>query len=407
MNSDNNLRKSGKEQNWCNSKSSQYLGAKLWMAFGFLLMCYSSCIEPFEAEIDQYEDLLVVDGRISTAPGPYEVRLSKASSIRKTEFLALRDATIEIVDDQGNSEVLKEVEDGVYQTDPNGIQGTVGNTYQLKISTGSANYKSAPEKLIAPLPIKKVYQEVSSQFSTEDPELAGFQFYVDSDMTGTDTDYFLWDLETTYKYNVDFEIPFVYSGAIVPFSRPDSFFTCWKTEPIKDIYTFDISNLSQPVLERLPLNFVGVDTRQLSIRYSLFVKQYSVSKEAFDFWSALQDQNDNQGSLYSSLPYQIRGNITNTSNADEPVLGYFMAAGVSDKRIYVDPFPGSFSYGICQHADPAAAQWDIRGLRWSRRSSWPIFLAQSPNGVLEVPLDECVDCRSVGGTIFKPSWWVE
>jgi len=32
----------------------------------------------------------------------------------------------------------------------------------------------------------------------------------------------------------------------------------------------------------------------------------------------------------------VRGNVNNIADIEEPVLGYFMVAGVSEKRIYTD-----------------------------------------------------------------------
>ncbi len=70
-------------------------------------------------------------------------------------------------------------------------------------------------------------------------------------------------------------------------------------------------------------------------RYSILVKQYSLSEEAFRFWNNLKESNESTGTLYDSQPFQVTGNIRSMEDPFEPVLGYFDMSLVSKKRIFI------------------------------------------------------------------------
>ena len=46
--------------------------------------------------------------------------------------------------------------------------------------------------------------------------------------------------------------------------------------------------------------------------------------------------NQNQGALFDPIPYSLTGNIKCVSDRNLPILGYFIVAGASEKRIFID-----------------------------------------------------------------------
>ncbi|MBK7408927.1 MAG: DUF4249 family protein [Saprospirales bacterium] len=238
-------------------------------------------------------------------------------------------------------------------------------------------------------------------------DIMGYQFYLDASLQNEENSYFLWKLTETYKFNVDFFIPSYYAGQILPFPNPDSLFTCYKTEDVKDIFTFNTERLTAPQIQGLPLHYVDTGTRKLFLRYSLLIKQYSISKEANEFWENIKKQNSGLGALYAIQPFQIRGNIRNVLDEEEVVLGYFMAAGYTENRIFVNRPPGvAFHYPKCEIGEPGP--FDLAPLWHSKPSSWPIYLSQDPDGgAIKVLSKLCVDCRAHGAALEKPDFWIE
>jgi hypothetical protein len=379
-----------------------------WLLFPLLLLLPWQCVDPFLPDLKDNENLLVVEGAISNAPGPYVVTLSRTKGINYPFPEPLSGAIVTLVEEGGEQEALEETAPGSYSTSPSGIQGKAGKKYKISIVTADGlAYESAYEEILAAEPIDAVYAEVERRVDPEFAyDLAGYQFYLDASIQNQDNKYFLWKLTETYKFNADLLIPFYYEGQTLPFPKPDSLFTCYKTSDVKDIFVFDAKRLTNPNIQRLPLHFVDTEDRRLYLRYSLLTKQFVISKAAYEFWSNIKKQNSGLGALYTSQPFQIRGNIKNMEDPDEAVLGFFMAAGYSENRIFVDPPPGiAFHFSLCMIGEPEI--YEMRTLPRTKPSTWPIYLAESPGGAIGLPDQSCVDCRLKNATIEKPGYWIE
>ena len=367
------------------------------------------CVEPFSPELKGNEELLVIEGIISNAPGPYVLKISTTSGVGEPFQKPLEGAQVSIIEQGGEEEQLVETKPGKYETSATGFQGVVGKSYKVSIKTpGGGEYESAFEKILPPEAIDSVYAAVESRIDLNyTHDLIGYQFYIDATVDNEENKYFLWKLTETYKFNVDLIIPFYYSGQILPFPDPDSLFTCYKTEDVRDIFTFSLGNLSEPRIQAWPLHYVDTQVKKLYLRYSLLTKQYTISKEAFEFWENIKKQNSGLGALYATQPFQIRGNMRNVLDEDEAVLGYFMAAGYSEKRIFVSrPSGVPFFYDICVLGEPGP--FDFLPLYRSKPSSWPILLGQSPDGgAIKIAHRLCLDCTAHGATLEKPEFWTE
>jgi len=236
----------------------------------------------------------------------------------------------------------------------------------------------------------------------EEPEVPGYQFHVTTEAAENPENYFLWLLEAVYKYESAFTLDYVYAGqGVEAYPNPTEFMTCWRTDPINEIFTFNTALLAQPLVEQLPLHFVRADERELSIRYSLLVRQLTISEEAYNFWNKLQRQVENQESLYNSQPFQIRGNVYNTNDPDEAVLGFFMVAGQDDQRVYVDhPSELGLSFSYCE---PDYMSYAFLGL--FNPGVWPIYIYEDPSGGRALANEDCFDCRKLGGTTSRPVFW--
>ncbi len=382
--------------------------------FFAILLCLAffqlhSCKEKYWPELDKYEDVLVVDGMITNKPGPYTVRLSVSAPIDSAELIPFTDCQLIISDDIGNTENLIETEPGVYMTSPDGLRGIIGRKYQLQISSPEGeNYTSAYEELKAPVGIDSVYGVIEYRQDEKIPyELVGYQFYLDAEMAEQDSSYFLWRADATYHYQSDFTIRWYYDGTLNWFHGPDSLYNCWKSYRVARIFTGSTQSLNLPKIDKYALHYVNTESRQLSVRYSLFVQQLTISEDAYEFWNGIEEQSAGQESLYATQPFQISGNVRNIDNDAEPVLGYFMVAGISEKRIFMDRPPGNipFHYSICELDNGDFHSY--AQLSMADPVFYPIYAIETPGGRRAVPSQECVDCRRKGGTITKPDFWVD
>ncbi len=376
-----------------------------------LLLCVilcTSCVEEYSLDIDKYENIIVVDGMITDKPGPYLIKLSTSSEIIKPQQIPFSNAEVIIFDNEGNAETLTENNPGEYYTNDDGIRGVIGRKYKIQITTPDNKiYFSDFEELFASVEIDSVYTNIEYQQNMFHPyDLVGLQFYLDTKIAERDTNYFLWQLESTYEYNSSYLISYIYDKYYLkPLENRDTLFTCWKTDILPEILVSNTVNLTEPKVNAFPLNYVTTEDRELSIKYSLLVKQLTITENAYKYWGSLEEINSEQGNLFASLPYQVRGNMHCETNEEEHILGYFMAAGIKEKRIFVDRPELDFHYWECYLTKRDFEAYGY--IRWTPSSSWPLYVVTSPNGSQALPHQDCVDCTRKGGTVDMPEFWTE
>jgi hypothetical protein len=366
-----------------------------------IIFLIAGCVEEFQPELDEFDNILVVDGSITNLEGPYTVKLSISSGLDIISPEPVSGALVTIFENNGPSETLKETEPGTYQTKAGGLKGIAGKEYRLQVILGDKKYTSEYEVLKEPTPISSVEARLEYKSFPDAPEVVpGFQFYVNSGTSPYPNDYYLWTLQGTYKYEADLLIYYIYEGFLKEFEDHDALKTCYRTYDINEVYTTNTYNLQVPRVESKPLHYLPANDKKLVIRYSLLTRQYSVSREAYNFWHAIELQTSNNSSLYTTQPYQIRGNLKNESEPDEPVLGYFMVAGVTENRIFVE-LPEDVEIYI---PDCWLDYEGVRYIFYEGPESWPIYLTIGDEGVA-LSGAGCMDCREVGGVLEKPPFW--
>jgi len=108
----------------------------------------------------------------------------------------------------------------------------------------------------------------------------------------------------------------------------------------------------------------------------------------YDYWKRLKEFNQDVGTLYDRVPLSIYGNITCCNNTEISVLGYFYAADVKKKRIFINH---------TQHLVNTENKYE-GCLYVGNITSYPFagfFYARSPF---------CGDCRYIGSN-EKPDFW--
>ncbi|MBN2813605.1 MAG: DUF4249 domain-containing protein [Bacteroidales bacterium] len=371
------------------------------LIFCGLLTFAISCLDPFYPGIDEYLDLPVVEGYISDSPGPYTVRLSRTVAMEDPEIKPIRNAVVIIADDTGLEETLTETAPGVYITHADGMRGVKGKSYSVIVKTDGKTYQSAFETIPEAVAIDSVYAHTETRY-IEDGAVQGLQFYVNTKALPDQHAYLLWKYEETYKFRAELVLDFIYySLDSIVRNLSDSGQMCWRTVQSYEAFTFSSVNYSQPQLSLFPIHFVDGQTNKLSVRYSVLVNQYTVSERAYHYWDEIGRMNEESGSLYTRQPYQIKGNLYNVENSDEVILGYFMAAGISNKRIYVNPPSIGFNFGVCTPAT------DVLINSSPDEINWPLYAMLLPTGEHGFAHLACFDCRMNSGTETAPDFWQE
>jgi len=376
---------------------------KNFLAIILLFITFTSCVDKYWPELDKYQNLLVVDGQLTNGNDPLAVRLSVSSPVNKGEYIPQSGAELYVSDENQNLIQLTEVEAGTYRAMDTSFRGLAGYVYQLHINLPNGqSYISDPCYLKAESPIDAVYGNIESPENlANNSGFPGMQFYVENHSENSDTSYYLWRLSQTWEYKSTFDIDYTWEGEFIPYPDPDSLRTCWISTNVNEVIFGSTEYLDPTAVNQFPLHFVSTKSKKLSIKYSLLVKQLSISEEAFKFYNAIKQQNIDQGEMWMQQPIQILGNMHNVNNPNEPVLGYFIVAGHSEKRIFVSRPALEFYYDICTP--------DFESLRWIEfepESNWPIYIDDIMFlGWAMADQRLCFDCRLEGGSITPPDFW--
>lgn len=366
------------------------------------LMMMLGCREEFMPDVNKYQNLLVVDGMITTDPGPYTIKLSRTSEVNKPDYDPLTGCEVRIEERTGEIEVLSEAEPGVYKTSRDGIQGEVGKSYKLSIITPEGKeYASEFIEMKPKVEIGSIRAELQLKESQNYPRpLGGYQFYVTT-MPASEEANILWKLEETYEYTSQFKIDYIYRGmGIEEFQNSDTLYRCWKTQKINEFFVSSTRSLTGTQITNKPLHFVNSSTKRLQVRYSLLVKQYNLNNEAYNYWSDLREQIASDDFLFASQPYQMLGNVRNVDNDEEAVLGYFTVGSVTTKRAFFDKPDIEFFYDKC------VPNPDLRGLGYMGPDQFPVYLANTNVGIA-LASEFCFDCTLWNGKLNKPDFWVD
>jgi hypothetical protein len=383
---------------------------KLLLFFaGCMLFLYTSCERSFVPQIDKYDELLVVDGRVTDAPGPYTIVLSKSVPLKElSKFNPYKGCKVFIEDNAGNKISTQEFSEGQYKTDSASFRGVIGRTYKLNIATPDGElYESTPEELVRTIGIQSVYAREEHK---DDPRFFygrdGYQFYINTGTPAEKDNFILWNLQCTYKFKTDFQINRYYDkGQVFLVDDEDSLRTCYRTIDILDIFTLSTKGMIQPQIKNIPLNFEDNYTKALSLRYSLKVSQFTINEAACTYWSTVKKLRDMGSDLYTTQPYQVKNNLLNITHPEKPVLGYFTVAGYSEKRIFVDHPDVKNLYDVCTlNGAPVKHLYDKLK---ARPDLWPYFLVDPVLYKGDFLVDQdCMDCRRKG-VLKKPDFWID
>jgi hypothetical protein len=294
-------------------------------------MLFTTCVEPVNVNLGEPVKRLVVDGMITTKPGPYTVRLSttaKYTTGSDGTNILVKGAKVIIRDDTGYTEQLTEVLAGTYQTSPSGIQGQAGRTYILYIETEGKKYESKPELLRPTTGVDKI----STEFKYEAPGVQeGFYVYIDTKDPAETEDFYRWNWIHYVRETICF------NEIVPPSTEPtilDCCGNCWNIVRCNGCVNIASDSYTNgTTISRQLLAIVPYTSRS---KYFLYYEQYSLSRDGFKFWKGLEQQANNVGGIFDAPPSIIRGNVFNVEDEEDIVLGFFGASDVKPGFINVD-----------------------------------------------------------------------
>jgi hypothetical protein len=344
-------------------------------------------------------NMLVVEGYLNSGPGPTIVRLSRTSNPNEiTNFVAESRAQVFVQGEDNTNFVLTGNNSGEYTNTQLKLAGN--QKYRLKIITANGKeYLSDFVPVLSTPAIDSVHWKRDN---------VGVQFLVSTHDPQNKTWYYRWEYDETWEIHSYFISNYVYRDPnVVPRPDPFAFYFCWKYDASKAVLINSSARLSQDVISGQPLINVQSGHEKISVRYSIRVKQYALTKEAYQFWEIMKKNTEQVGTLFDPQPSQLLSNIRSVNDPDhEQVIGFVSAGTISEKRIFVKE----------SEVRPWAYRRDCEQINVTRDSFRFYFSNQA-----FIPLDEwyndmgrlagytggersCVDCTLAGSPV-KPAFW--
>ena len=296
----------------------------------FLALSLISCVEEVQLPPRSVASRLVVEGLITNEAPPYSVKLTFTGAYNSLLYgqheIPVNGAAVSLTEVGGPTIQLQQ--DPItpffyWQRDP-AFVGTVGKSYQLTVELADGTrYVSDPEPLKEVAPIDRLYAEYRPRPNDDFSNPDQYEVLLDTQDPNTPGDYYRW---SAYGY-----VPRLSTGEPRGFAGRCCQYCFY---PIygsgSDVQSDALINgkaISRRSVHVSPIFYVG--------QHFIEIRQYSLSKSAYQFWTRFEEQRKRTGSLFDPLPASIEGNVHDENDPNRLALGYFGASAVSTRRMII------------------------------------------------------------------------
>jgi hypothetical protein len=262
---------------------------------------FFACEEPVQLDVSQGETYVVIEGQVTNAAGHQYVKVTRTADFYASgKTPRVTDAAVVVQDDNGN--VFNFVHNPGGKADSTGYYlpatpflGEIGRTYSLSVSVDGVVYE-AQDELLRVTSIDSLSYRINED-EKEDPEDYGkfYEVLIFCKEPQETTDYYLFKFYRNDSLKFDFDTDIYFAD--------------------DEVLGENIDGVSSPIY------YAPGDHARCEI--------YSISREAFVFYSDLQSLLNNDGGLFSQPPSNSRSNISNGA------LGFFQASAMHVKEIEI------------------------------------------------------------------------
>jgi hypothetical protein len=370
---------------------------------GLFTLLLSGCVEPYFPEVmEAPNSFLVVNGFIN-GNGTTNIQLLRTQNLKEEgPPPAEINATLRIESEGGERYSLSENGSGHYASEHLNLNPAF--KYRLFIRTrGGIEYASDYVQLKVTPAIDAV------TWTAKDGEV---QFYVSTHDSKNNTRYYRWEYEHTWHYISALTTVLKYENGRVDYRTwtDENIRDCWRSEHSTTIKLGSSVQLSADVISNYKLAAIPYNSEKLSIRNSTLVKQYALTREAYEYWETLKKNTESIGTLFDPLPSQLISNIRGITNPQEPVIGFMTASTMQEKRVFIgsEELPNEWRLFMpyCRTDTLFLSQGNVRdyfegGYRMPVSEIYGSGMAVIAYTYAPKP---CVDCTT-RGTNVKPAFW--
>jgi hypothetical protein len=307
-----------------------------WLVF-IAMFAASACKEKYVPQLRlEATSFLVVEGFINSGNGPTIITLSRSTKVYDTAAIVYENGAVVAVVEEGLSGnmALQQTGSGVYS---GRVNLNPGKRYALYIAANGKVYHSDFSE------VRKT-PDIDSVFWL--PKSDGVQTYLDTHDPSNKTRYYQWKYDETWEFHSKFisSLKLLYrlnKPIDVEFKDPSCFcndtsiYKCWKNISLTSILVGSSEKLSQDLISTQQMTFIPPRSQQLSVLYSVNVKQYALSEKAFRFLQQMKRNTEQLGTIFDSQPSENSGNMHCVNDALEPVIGFIEVSEEKQKRLFI------------------------------------------------------------------------
>ncbi len=393
----------------------------LYFAFAATVV---SCKKPYNPPaIALAGSYLVVEGVINSGSDSTFIKLSKTVKLSNaTVTNPVVGAVVSVQGDQNSAYPLTEAAKGYYVSP--GLNLNSSHTYRLSIKTSNEKYYSDYVPVLNSPPID------SLSFKIIDTGLTVYSATHDPSNT---IKYYRWDFQETWIIHPIFSSEFISNGDTVLLrTEKQNVYTCWRTDTSSIIVLGSSAKLAKGVIFDNPVTSLGHSSAKVANEYSIQVRQYALTPEAYTFWTNLKKNTEQLGSIFDAQPSQINGNIHSANDPSEPVIGYISVGSTASQRLFITakqlpswppPYPNEdYPHGDCMSTIALYTYYPkgstipvnqvneyINYNKGATNPLIPYLPIENPGGPLlgfEAVAPICADCTlQKGATNKQPAYW--
>lgn len=349
--------------------------------FIIALLTLWSCVDSYRIPELQHEPRLVVDGLITTEPGPHYVilALTQPLSNEYSNRQVVSGAQLKVVTEDDTVR-LQEVIPGSYET-PTGWSAETGKPYTLLIELADGRKYQSETQEIYPAGNIELLNPVFefNSINTLDPSLPqhSIGLYLTARAAPATPGLLRWRWKGIFKIvsdpasrtridpNCMCEVP-----DPPPCAASCECCECWITEYSSAAMVSNNQFAGQNVFNRL-IGRVTVDPWRFEYKYYVEVEQFSLSQSVYSFWRRVEAQQQSVNNIFQPNVIRVKGNVSRIDDATEEVFGIIAFSDV------------------------------VRVSRFIEKNDIPIFLAPPP-----LIAEDCrLIFRNKPSTIVKPPFW--
>jgi hypothetical protein len=367
----------------------------------WIMLIMAGCKKPYNPPVvSSPGSYLVVEGVINSGSDSTMIKLSKTVKITsKTAVNPVLNAILSVESNQNDSYALTEKGNGIYFYA--GLNLNNNLHYRLRIKTADGQqYLSDFEPVQITPPIDSLGYSLTQN---------GLHIYVNSHNPANNTRYYRWDYEEEWQFHADYSSQYdVQNGQLV--LRQKQVYNCFSGDTSSTIILGSSAKLKQDIIFQQPITDIAATSEKLETRYSIQVKEYGLTGEAFAFWTNLKKNTEQLGSIFDAQPSEITGNIHCISNPGLAVIGYVSVSQPQTKRIFISnsQLPTSFFaiYPYNCELDTLKNK-DVPGVL-AQQAGYVYFISPAVvkgatvGYLVSSPI--CSDC-TLRGTTKQPDYW--